>query len=99
VYRTVQEALTNVAKHAGRGAHAVVRLVWGPAEVEVTVSDGGGDGVDSGLPASGFGLMSMAERAELLGGQLDVWRAEQGFTVRLRLPAQLAPQERNSVSD
>ena len=97
VYRTVQEALTNVAKHAGRGADVMVRLVWAPAEVEVTVSDSGGDGVDSGLPASGFGLISMAERAELLGGQLDVGRTEQGFTVRLRLPARLAAEERQHV--
>ncbi|MGN6791450.1 MAG: sensor histidine kinase [Streptosporangiaceae bacterium] len=98
VYRTVQEALTNVAKHAGRGAQAVVRLIYAPAEVEVTVSDSGGDGVDSGLPASGFGLIAMAERAELLGGQLDVGRIEQGFTVRLRLPAQLDAQEHPDVS-
>ena len=98
VYRTVQEALTNVAKHAGRGARVVVRLTWAPAEVEVEVSDSGGDGVDSGLPASGFGLISMAERAALLGGQLDVWRAGQGFTVRMRLPAPATAPEHADVT-
>ena len=43
---SVQEALTNVAKHAGRGAGVTVRLVWAPDGVEVSVADRGGDGVD-----------------------------------------------------
>jgi signal transduction histidine kinase len=88
LYRVVQEALTNVAKHAGRGARAAVRLVWGPGGVEVSIVDKGGDGVDAGLPSSGFGLTSMAERAALNGGTLYASQSDGGFTVRLRLPVE-----------
>jgi signal transduction histidine kinase len=96
VYRTVQEALTNVAKHAGQGAQAVVRLTWAANELVVAVSDSGGNGADAGLPASGFGLTGMAERAALHGGQLDAGRSDHGFTVRLRLP--LRPEERSGAA-
>jgi len=98
VYRTVQEALTNVAKHAGRGAHAVVQLTWSQANVEVAISDRGGDRAGAGLPASGFGLTAMAERAVLLGGQIDLWHTEHGFTVRLRLPVQADAEECSDVA-
>jgi signal transduction histidine kinase len=91
VYRTVQEALTNVAKHAGRGAQAVVRLTWAPDELTVAVSDSGGDGVDACLPSGRFGLISMAERAALHGGLLEAGPGDLGFKVRLRLP--LRPPE------
>ena len=86
VYRTVQEALTNVAKHAGRGAQVAVRLTWDSSGLEVLIVDSGGDGVDAGLPSSGFGLRSMAERASLHGGRLDADHSDGGFRVRLRLP-------------
>jgi signal transduction histidine kinase len=95
VYRTVQEALTNVAKHAGRGAQAAVRLTWAPDELVVAVFDSGGDGAGAGLPSSGFGLTGMAERAALQGGSLDAGRGDHGFTVRLRLP--LCAQERSDA--
>lgn len=86
VYRTVQEALTNVAKHAGRGARAAVSLRWDPAGVEVAVTDSGGDRVAAQVLSTGLGLAAMAERAALLGGQLDAGRTEDGFSIRLRLP-------------
>jgi signal transduction histidine kinase len=91
LYRVVQEALTNVAKHAGRGARAAVRLVWEPGGVEVSIVDTGGDGVDAGLPSSGFGLTSMAERAALNGGWLHASRSDGGFAVRVRLPLEHPP--------
>jgi len=72
-YRTVQEALTNVAKHAGRGATVTVQLSWAPDGLDVLdvlVSDRGGDGQKAELPFSGFGLTSMAERAAQQGGYL-----------------------------
>ncbi|WP_144127668.1 sensor histidine kinase [Catellatospora sichuanensis] len=46
VYRTVQEALTNVVRHAGRSAQATVQLGWQPARLSVTVTDGGRTGDD-----------------------------------------------------
>src|SRR5712664_773238 len=58
LYRVVQEALTNVAKHAGRGARVTVRLAWASGGVAVSIADQGGDGVDAGLPSGGFGLTS-----------------------------------------
>jgi signal transduction histidine kinase len=85
-YRTVQEALTNVAKHAGRGARASIVLSWAAESLDISVADTGGDGaVAAGVPG-GFGLAGMAERAALHGGQLAAGRSGDGFTVRLRLP-------------
>src|SRR5207248_10238747 len=63
LYRVVQEALTNVAKHAGRGVRVTVRLAWAAGGVEVSVVDSGGDGSGVGLPPGGLGLTGMAGRA------------------------------------
>jgi signal transduction histidine kinase len=87
LYRVVQEALTNVAKHAGRGARVGVRLAWARGGVEVSIVDSGGDGVGAGLPSSGCGLAGMAERATLIGGRLHAGRSGAGFAVQLWLPA------------
>jgi signal transduction histidine kinase len=87
LYRVVQEALTNVAKHAGHGARVTVRLVWASGAAEVSIVDRGGDGADAGLPSSGFGLAGMAERAALNGGWLHAGHSDGGFAVILRLPA------------
>jgi len=89
LYRVVQEALANVAKHAGRGVRVTVRLAWAPGGVEVSVVDSGGDGAGVGLPSGGFGLTGMSERAALKGGHLRVGRSDDGFAVRLWLPAGL----------
>ncbi|MFJ4918320.1 sensor histidine kinase [Streptomyces sp. NPDC088725] len=92
VRRVGQEALTNVRKHA-RGAGVRIRLMYGPDQVTLEVRDSGGeDAVSAGLggSGSGYGLLGMRERAELLGGTLEAGPAgpdERGFTVRLRVPA------------
>jgi signal transduction histidine kinase len=93
LYRVVQEALANVAKHAGRGVRVTVRLAWAPGGVEVSVVDSGGDGTGVGLPSGGFGLSGMSERAALKGGRLRVGRSEDGFAVRLWLPSGLPAAE------
>ncbi|MFI9580350.1 sensor histidine kinase [Streptomyces sp. NPDC052236] len=88
-YRVVQEALTNVIKHAP-SASATVRVEYRPGELLVHVTDDGRR--DRSLPAnippsSGLGLIGMRERARLYGGAVDVGpRAEGGFSVRLILP-------------
>jgi signal transduction histidine kinase len=87
MYRVVQEALTNVAKHAGRGAAASVRIDWESEGVEVSVTDSGGDGVGAALPSGGSGLDGMAERVSLIGGRLSAGRVDGGFAVNLWLPA------------
>jgi signal transduction histidine kinase len=95
-YRTVQEALTNVAKHAGRGARALVRLTWTTESLDVSIADHGGDGVGAGLVSGGLGLTSMAERAALHGGQLTAGASDDGFTVHLTLPLAAVPQTARS---
>ncbi len=87
VYRTVQEALTNVTKHAGAGAQVTVRLTYATDEVVVEVVDSGGRGASGGKPADGLGLTGMAERAALLGGFLEAQPRVDGFRVRLSIPA------------
>jgi signal transduction histidine kinase len=91
VYRTVQEALTNVAKHAGCGAVVTVLLTWAPDRLDVLVSDRGGGGEKAELLSSGYGLTSMAERAALHGGHLQAGPSDGGFTVHLRLPLDPMP--------
>jgi signal transduction histidine kinase len=89
VRRVAQEAMTNVRKHAP-GARVELRLEYRPAEVELEFRDFGGRGaVDNSLgeSGSGYGLLGMRERAELLGGALDAGPVEEGFVVRLRVPA------------
>jgi signal transduction histidine kinase len=87
VYRIVQEALTNVLKHAGPGASAQVAVSRGDHEVTVTVvDDGWGPRTDPGL---GHGLRGIRERVALLGGDLVAGGLPGGgFALRASLPAQ-----------
>ena len=91
LFRVAQEALQNALRHAAARAVAV-RLRRGPAEVAVTVrDDGSGFAVPPRLTAytqqGHFGLAGMAERAQLLGGQLAIESAPgAGTTVTARLP-------------
>lgn len=85
IYRIVQEALTNVIRHAGDGVTAQVSIEVLGNRVSVRVRDDG-KGEDVGL-SGGHGLVGMRERAELLDGHL--WagpRAEGGFEVRATFP-------------
>lgn len=88
IRRVAQEALTNVRKHAP-GARVRIRLEYQPGAVALEVSDsGGGSGVgDLAVSGSGYGLLGMRERAELLGGSLEAGPGEEGFVVSLRVPA------------
>jgi signal transduction histidine kinase len=86
VYRTVQEALTNTTKHAGRGATATVTLHWEADRVIADIVDAGGDRVPAGLPSGGFGLNGVAERAALAGGRLETGPTDTGWRVRLSMP-------------
>ncbi|MFG2289803.1 sensor histidine kinase [Streptomyces sp. NPDC048595] len=88
VRRAAQEALTNVRKHA-RGARVNVLLEYTADDVRLEVRDSGGRGQTAEIAksGSGYGLVGMRERAELLGGTLESGPAEEGFMVRLRVPA------------
>jgi two-component system, NarL family, sensor histidine kinase UhpB len=84
IYRVTQEALTNVARHS-RARHVGVQLAADSGRVELRVEDDGA-GFDPSSIRRGLGLDGMAERARLLGGQLDInSRPEGGTEVSLRL--------------
>ncbi|MGW2831245.1 sensor histidine kinase [Streptomyces sp. NPDC001286] len=87
LYRVLQEALTNVLKHAP-GAHARVELAYRAGEMALAVSDDG-KGVNPARKRErgGHGLIGMRERAKLYGGTIVVGpRSEGGFGVHLTLP-------------
>jgi signal transduction histidine kinase len=92
-YRIVQEALTNVLKHAGPGAHSEVRLGTDRSGIVIEVLNDGrgavimpGSGAAEGS-ARGHGIVGMRERARLLGGTLDAGpRPGGGFGVVAHLP-------------
>lgn len=92
VYRLVQEALSNVGKHAGAHRASVsVREEGDGVSVEV-VDDG--VGFDAEVPSDGFGLVGMRERVALVGGTLTVERAvPTGTRVRAQLPAGRFPAQ------
>lgn len=88
-FRIVQEALNNVEAHA-HATHARVRVCFGARELEVEISD---DGTGFDMPAvmqqtrSHLGLIGMQERAESVGGRVDVWsRVGEGTRVTLKVP-------------
>jgi signal transduction histidine kinase len=82
-FRIIQEALTNVVRHAEQ-ATAVVRVTREPARLVVEVSD---DGPASTVPAPGNGIRGMGERARAVGGTLEVRvRPGGGLVVRAVLP-------------
>ncbi len=84
VYRVVQEALTNVTRHAAaNGARVCVRERDGEMLVEVADD---GCGFDTGAHSQGFGLAGMRERVALVGGALQVDSSAQGTHVRARMP-------------
>ncbi|MFF4699301.1 sensor histidine kinase [Streptomyces chattanoogensis] len=86
--RVAQEALTNVRKHAP-GARVSVQLEYADGAVGLEVRDSGGRAAPAELAhsGSGYGLLGMRERAELLGGTLESGPDEEGYMVRLRVPA------------
>jgi signal transduction histidine kinase len=101
-YRIVQEALTNVLKHAGPGAHAEVRLGTDRSGIVIEVVDDGHStkGLESASGrqledsdrqdrrSAGHGIVGMRERARLLGGTLEAGpRPGGGFLVVARLPS------------
>jgi signal transduction histidine kinase len=89
-YRIVQEALTNVSRHAG-SARASVHVHYTPETLSVQIDDDGNGNVSSSGARSagpGLGLIGMRERTSVLGGHLHAGpRDNGGFRVRAELPA------------
>jgi signal transduction histidine kinase len=95
-FRVVQEALTNVIKHAGQ-ARTMVRLDYGPRDLLITVSDDGPpaglgppvapSGAGSGSGSGGRGLIGLRERIAVYGGELDAGpRPGGGWRLAARIP-------------
>lgn len=94
-YRIVQEALTNVVRHAG-ASRVTVDAVRDRGVLKLTIADDGrGTAAGSPEPADGpggFGILGMTERARSVGGTLTAAPADSGgFTVRAVLPLPAAP--------
>ena len=91
IYRTAQEALTNVTRHSDAD-RVELRLAYEPEGTRLIVEDTGAAlpvpaGPDRNPAHPGYGITGMRERAELLGGRLDAGPTERGFRVELWLPA------------
>ena len=85
VYRVLQEALSNVARHSGT-SEAAVRLGFGTDRLEMEIEDGG-KGIGPGTTRRGLGMVAMRERAAIVGGTLDFLTPSQGGTlVRFSMP-------------
>jgi signal transduction histidine kinase len=83
LYRAVQEALTNVRKHA-HASRVDLRLIYSEHAVQVTLSD---NGVGSDEPSGGFGLLGLQERVQLVGGTLHLTTARgEGFKIEVSIP-------------
>jgi signal transduction histidine kinase len=95
IYRLVQEALTNIIKHA-HASHVRISIEQTDQEVVVEVQDDGA-GFDMEARTAGFGIAGMRERVYLAGGALDVHSTPgEGTAVRARLPI---PARNPSVAD
>nr|GID83041.1 two-component sensor histidine kinase [Actinoplanes derwentensis] len=91
-YRIVQEALTNVRRHAGPSPEVVVELAYQPSALTLTVTDTGSPAGSTAGPGDGNGITGMRARAESLGGRFSA--APQpggGFRVTATLPAPPVP--------
>ena len=96
LYRAAQEALTNIRKHA-QASKVLVRLRYEDGTIELLALDNGqGAAKDEAQQGSGFGLIGLRERIELLGGQVTHGPTEQGgYRVVVRVPG---PPERHMPS-
>jgi signal transduction histidine kinase len=90
VYRIVQEALTNAAKHAP-GAHVAVRVVTRRRAVEVFVESDGAPGFGSGM-----GIANMRDRAAAVRGTCTAGPGGSGWLVHASVPGGATPREDNS---
>jgi len=85
-YRIVQEAITNVTRHAGP-AHATVRISYGERDLVLQIDDDGLGAPANGAVGAGNGILGMRERASALGGRVQTGpRPGGGFRVRAWLP-------------
>ncbi|NNH69086.1 two-component sensor histidine kinase [Nocardia uniformis] len=94
-YRIVQESLTNVIKHAGRGAAVTLVIDWTDRALDLTVRSRGGQPTPAPATlSSGMGLRGLRERLDVLGGELTGGPDNDGWRVHATVPAATtAPME------
>jgi signal transduction histidine kinase/DNA-binding NarL/FixJ family response regulator len=92
-YRLVQEALTNVRKHAGAGATADVRVRWADDALELEVSDTGSARSASARPG-GLGHAGMRERVSAVGGELELGARQAAAATSCARPCRCDASER-----
>ena len=102
VYRIVREAIVNAVRHS-QAKTVSLRMMYAPSQLRISVVDDG-RGIDPASLQSGrkgrWGLPGMRKQAEKIGGGLKVWsRAGKGTEVELRLPGNIAFEERPSGPD
>jgi two-component system sensor kinase len=86
IYRIVQEAITNVVKHASATSVSIV-VATGDRSVRAVIEDDGVGFAAGNVREAAFGLVGMRERAQLLGGRLEVESSPgSGTTVLVELP-------------
>jgi two-component system NarL family sensor kinase len=86
LYRTAQEALSNVARHTN-ASHAWLELNYTLDEAQLTVRDDGRGFDPTSIREGRFGLIGLNERAHLLGGKLEIWSAPgEGTRIMITLP-------------
>lgn len=95
-YRLVQEAMTNVARHASADG-VKVSLSTGLGALRIVIEDDG-DGFDPLIRQDGFGLVGMKERVDLAGGTLDISSSSDGTVVTASLPLLAAPDATRSAA-
>jgi len=83
LFRIVQESLTNIHRHSG-STTAIIRLSRRPSEIALEVTDKGSGMSDAAIP--GVGIASMRERAEQLGGCLEIGSQDGGTTLKAVIP-------------
>lgn len=89
LFRIAQEAVNNAVRHA-HASHVTLELRMKEGEVILEIADDGAgfrEGAVATIPGSGLGMLTMRERAEALGGRLEVQSSAQGTVIRVRLPA------------
>ena len=91
LYRVVQEALNNVIKHA-HAATVEVAIVETDDRIDLRIADDG-VGIGEYRGTSGFGLLGMQERIQLVGGSIEITRAERGTVIRASVPVNATPGE------
>jgi signal transduction histidine kinase len=86
LYRVTQEALTNVRKHAGRGARVTIRLRYATDSVALDVRNSGGSQTGNTGTPGGMGQLGMRERVSALNGTFEAGPGDDGYVVSVVVP-------------